>query len=344
MRSVRVTILFFPVFYLFILPFAKGQSTDSSRKLTLAYVDSLVNNDSLIRDLSAFIDSSEKPRSLLAVELGFGNGFFTSKNATAATGYSEKTFLTPTMSYLHKSGFGLSASAYMTQDLGSFTVYQGVITPSYQISRRNWSAGITYSRYINKDSTSFAINPMRNDIYAYGTWKKYWLEPGVAFDFSFESYKVEQNVSPQNTGSGPFYNPGAPDGISVQETDNINAHTLAAIVSIQHDFEWFSLLTRNDHIAFTPTIFVLGNSANYDVAVIKSLKTGFAKRFTNGDFQKNTAGNAFALQSAGALLDAVYSYKHFLIDPQILGNYFINASPGVSPLRISYLVNIGLVF
>jgi hypothetical protein len=342
MRSVRVTILFFPVFHLFILPFAKGQSTDSSRKLTLAYVDSLVNNDSLIRDLSAFIDSSEKPRSLLAVELGFGNGFFTSKNATAATGYSEKTFLTPTVSYLHKSGFGLSASAYMTQDLGSFTVYQGVITPSYQISRRNWSAGITYSRYINKDSTSFAINPMRNDIYAYGTWKKYWLEPGVAFDFSFDSYKVEQNIL--IPGGGHFYNIGSPDGGSEQQAFNIHAHTIAGILTVQHDFEWFSLFNRNDHVAFTPTVFVLGNSANYDISVIKNLKAGAAKRFANNDFQKNTAGNSFAPESVGALMDAVYSYKHFLIDPQILGNYFINASPGVSPLRISYLVNIGLVF
>jgi hypothetical protein len=279
---------------------------------------------------------------LFAVELGFGNGFFTSKNATAATGYSEKTFLTPTVSYLHKSGFGLSASAYMTQDLGSFTVYQGVITPSYQISRRNWTAGITYSRYINKDSTSFAINPMRNDIYTYFTLKKYWLEPGVAFDFSFDSYVVKQFIFIY--GGNKYWNVDSAEGTPQQDSYNIHAHTLAGIVTLQHDFEWFNLFQRNDHVAFTPTLFVLGNSANYDVVVIKGLKTGAPKRFANNDFQKNTSGNSFAIESVGALMDAVYSYKHFLIDPQILGNYFINTTSGVSPFRISYLINVGLVF
>ncbi len=339
MRSLRITILF-PVFFLFSLPLVKAQIGDTNRKLTLSYVDSLVNNDSLVRDLSAFIDSSEKPKSLFAVELGFGNGFFTSKNATAATGYSEKTFLTPTVSYLHKSGFGLSASAYMTQDLGSFTVYQGVITPSYQISRRDWTAGITYSRYINKDSTSFAVNPMRNDIYAYFTWKKYWLEPGVAFDFSFDSYLVKQSL----LTPGGIYNPESPNGGAVQDTFNIHAHTFAGIVTLQHDYEWFSLFNRNDHIAFTPTLFVLANSANYDISVIKIVKGGSMRRFANNDFQKNSSGTAFSVESLGALMDAVYSYKHFLIDPQILGNYFINTSPGVSSFRISYLINVGLVF
>jgi hypothetical protein len=340
MRSVRITILLLPVFYLFSLPLAKAQTGDSSRRLTLSYVDSLVNNDSLVRDLTAFIDSSEKPKSLFAVELGFGNGFFTSKNATAATGYSEKTFLTPTVSYLHKSGFGISASAYMTQDLGSFTVYQGVITPSYQISRRDWTAGITFSRYINKDSTSFAVNPMRNDIYAYGTLKKYWLEPGAAFDFSFDAYTVKQNI----IIPGGFPSPDAPGGTIPQDSYNIHAHTFAGILTLQHDFEWFSLFQRNDHVAFTPTVFVLANSANYDIAVIKNLKTGQMKRFANNDFQKNSSATAFSVESVGALMDAIYSYKHFLIDPQILGNYFINTSPGVTSFRISYLINVGLVF
>jgi hypothetical protein len=333
----------------------KAQTADTGLHISMAYVDSVMNNDTLLKDLSAFIDSAQGAKTLFAVELGVGNGFFVSRNATAATGYVTQPFFSPTVTYLHKSGLGISASAYATQNQGRLMVYQGAITPSFGINRKSWSAGISYSRYISKDSVSFGLDPLRNDTYIYGIFRKFWLEPGVAFDYSFDSYKQDQypvlndlsrNI-PDNSGEPD--NPGnsAIPGNAVPGNPaydyKVHAHTMSAIATLQHDFEWFSLFTKNDHIAFTPTVNLLADASNYDISTVNHLKTGMPMRWGPND-NKTGKSTGFALESTGALLDAVYTYGHFLVDPQILATYFINASPGVQSFRVSYLVNVGLVF
>lgn len=304
----------------------KAQTADTSLHISMAYVDSVMSNDTLMRDLNAFIDSAQGAKTLLAIEFGAGNGFFISRNATAATGYATQSFFSPTVTYLHKSGLGISASAYASANQGRLTVYQGAITPSYGLARKDWAAGVSYSRYINKDSTSFGLTPLRNDAYIYGVFKKFWLEPGAAFDFTFDSYKLETNVLQT-------------EGLD----DNIHAHTMSAIATLQHDFEWFGLFSKNDHIAFTPTLNILADASNYDISTIGHMKMGQEQRWEQ-NFKKTGKSTGFSLESAGALLDAVYTYGHFLVDPQVLGTYLVNASSGVASFRISYLMNVGLVF
>jgi len=329
-----------------------AQTVDTVSPYTAAYADSLVTDDSVIKDLNAFIDSLSRPKTLLAVELGTGNGFFTTKSATAATGYVTKTFFTPSVTYLHKSGLGISGSVYATTDQGRMTVYQGAISPSYEIARRSWEAGISYTRYFNKDSLSFGVNPLRNDLYLYGVLKKFWLEPGLAFDWSFDAFRYDvQTVAGYIT-----------DASSVTR---VHAHTLAGVFTLQHDFEWFGVVTKDDHLGFTPTVMTLADAANYDISIPNRLKTG---NTTGGRGQKDqyigrpnmyheeTSGTPpplptsfkesipWAFESTGVLLNGVYTYKHFLVSSQVLATYFINASPGVSSYRISYLLSVGLVY
>ena len=326
-----------------LLPATLRAQVDTAR----AYVDSLMSNDSLMKDLSAFIDSVQKPHSLLALELGVGNGFFTSKSATAATGYVSKTFLTPTVTYLHKSGLGISASAYATEDLGKVVVYQGAITPSFDLARRNWAGGVSYTRYINKDSVSFGLNPLRNDFYGYFVWKKWWLEPGVAYDMSFDSY--ESITRKTKIGAG-----GTTNTVKISD---VNVYLMSGLLTLQHDFEWFGVFNPNDHIAFTPTLMTLADKSDYSLSVSKSVKEGVKERadaITVGtpltppvpmtSHKTSDKSGPWTIESTGILLDAVYTYKHFLFSPQILTTCFFNPSAGVQPLRISYLANIGLVF
>ncbi|WP_133995907.1 hypothetical protein [Dinghuibacter silviterrae] len=310
-------------------------AVDTGRQITAAYVDSLMSDDSLMKDLSAFIDSLSRPKTLLAIELGVGNGFFTTKSATAATGYTTKTFLNPSVSYLHKSGFGISAAAYATEDQGMWTVYQGAITPSFDIGRRHWAAGISYTRYFNKDSISFGVSPLRNDVYLYGVFKKYWLEPGLAFDWTFDMYQLETIIQPTayppNNRLDTFAN-------------NIYAHVFAGIFTLQHDFEWFGLFNKNDHFAFTPTLMTLADASNYNISVSRVQKDGGKSKSKLQALREPKQTTPVTFESISALLNGVYTYKHFLISPQVLATYFLNASTGVQPFRVSYLFNIGLVF
>lgn len=327
-----------------------AQTADTVNPLTAAYADSLVADDSVIKDLNAFIDSISRPKTLLAVEMGVGNGFFTTKSATAGTGYTTKTFFTPTVTYLHKSGLGISGSAYATEDQGRMTIYQGAITPLYDIARRNWEAGISYTRYINKDSLSFGVDPLRNDVYVYGVFKKFWLEPGLAFDWSFDAFRYDEQVDTK-------------DVVDASRYSRIHAHTLAGVITLQHDFEWFGAVYKDDHLAFTPTLMTLADAANYDISIPNRLKKG---QNTGGRGQSNyvwpppslhtvtptttipsesTKGSIpWAFESVGAMLNAVYTYKHFLVSSQVLATYFLDASPGVPPFRVSYLLSVGLVF
>lgn len=337
MRGV-CTLIFCVAVLLAAAPRGMAQKPDSGRRMDAAYVDSLMSDDSLMKDLNSFIDSVSRPKTLLAIEMGAGNGFFTTKSATAATGYTTKTFLNPSVTYLHKSGFGISASAYATTDLGKTVIYQGAITPSFDIGKRYWAAGITYTRYINKDSVSFGVNPLRNDAYVYSVFKRFWLEPGLAMDFSFDSYKLEKVYI------GDLGYPGPPISTT---TANIRAHTIGGIFSLQHDFEWFGLVQRNDHVAFTPMLITLADASNYDISVPRNIKTTGAIREAAQNIAKSKGGSqstGWAFESIGALFNAIYTYKHLLLSPQVLATYFLNASPGVAPLRVSYLFNIGVVF
>jgi hypothetical protein len=130
-------------------------------------------------------------------------------------------------------------------------------------------------------------------------------------------------------------------------TSHIHAHTMAGIFSLQHDYEWFGVVDRNDHLAITPTLMTLADQSNYNISVARNLKAGtvsasVAQKF--GPKKKGSESTGWAFESVGALFNAVYTYKHFLLSPQVLATYFLNVSPDVQPLRVSYLLNVGLVF
>jgi hypothetical protein len=244
-------------------------------------------------------------------------------------------------------------------------IYQGAITPSYDIGRRNWAAGIAYTRYFNKDSLSFGVNPLRNDVYWYGIFKKYWLQPGIAFDWSFDAFRYHETFV---TG----------DIVDSATAFRIHAHTLAGVITLQHDFEWFSVVSKEDHLAFTPTMIALADAANYDISISKKLSKGekpdrsATMRSSQSNLRGSTSPRAvtdesgpsqkrpqpplvttnysskeslpWAFESVGTMLNGIYTYKHFLVSSQVLATYFLHVSQGISPFRVSYLLSVGLVF
>lgn len=312
-------------------------------RYTQAYIDSLLKDPALMKELGAFMDSMKQRKSMLVVAIGGGNGFFTARNATTATGYNSRLFTMPSISYYHKSGFGISGAAYATNDNNKTVFYQGVITPSFDIIRDDWSVGVSYSRYFNNDSVSFALNPLKNDVFVYGVYKKGWLQPGIALDYSFARYK---ETKLEQDDPRPYPNMlGSSFGVHKHEY-KIEAADFSMIGTLQHDFNWMNVLHRTDRLTFTPTLMVLASRQNYAVNVINQLRKENPRDiFSEVLISPTQSGHTkLAIQSLGGLFNATYSIGHLMIQPQVMGNYVLKTDSGVRSFHTSFLMTIGLVF
>jgi hypothetical protein len=113
--------------------FASGDST--------AVMDSLMKE--FDKEFENFLDSLITPKSFFAVNLGVGTGFFSfeDKNTVFLT-TRKKLILSPSAGYFHKSGLGISASAFLLHDGNEINLYQVALSPSYDLIKRKISTGI----------------------------------------------------------------------------------------------------------------------------------------------------------------------------------------------------------
>ena len=70
------------------------------------------------------------------------------------------------------------------------------------LSRGSFSTGISFSKYISKDSLSFYTTPIQNEFFAYFSYKKWWLRPSISVSYGWGSkteyekrkHKLEQKT------------------------------------------------------------------------------------------------------------------------------------------------------
>ena len=127
----------------FVLLFIIAQKWSFSQRGTLdslfASRDTTAVMDSLMKDFDLFMDSLTAPKSFLNISIGAGNGFFSFENKNSVyLSTKRKIILSPGIGYFHKSGLGLSATAFMMNDNGGVNVYQFAFSPSYDLIRRSF--------------------------------------------------------------------------------------------------------------------------------------------------------------------------------------------------------------
>lgn len=111
---------------------------------------SLLKNDSLINELRIMLDSLRKPKSFLSISTSFSNRLFSANNNVfnAQQLSTGATALIPSLSYVHKSGFGFSAMGYIRNINNSIRWYQTALTPSFDKLSKSIMYGISYSYYL----------------------------------------------------------------------------------------------------------------------------------------------------------------------------------------------------
>lgn len=226
---------------------------------SLIHDTSFLMDDDLFHDLTAFIDSISNPHSYFLANVTMGKGYFNFQRKDNTLLEAAKKFMyTPSAGYFHKSGLGLSATGFIINDDEHINFYQLSVTPAFDYVRdRRLTAGISYSRYFTKDSLPFYTTPLQNELYAYFTYRKWWIRPTVSVSYGWgsrseytqrEDYITSLRLRP--TGFTRF-----------SSTESVC--DLSIVASVRHDFYWLDILTYNDHIRFTPQLSFTSGTQNF---------------------------------------------------------------------------------
>ena len=292
-------------------------------------IDSLFKNsdttaviDSLMKDFDSFLDSLSAPKSFFNVSLGIGTGIFSFENNSSVFLTSEKKMiLSPSLGYYHKTGLGISATGHMINDNDRLSFYQFVVSPSFDVIKRKFSTGISFSKYFNKDSVSFYTTPIQNELFAYYSYKNWWLRPSLSVSYGWGS-KTEYETKKVKIQKKLLERGNRNSSVTIKNEESIS--DLSITLSLRKDFNWYDVLSKNDNITLTPVILFNSGTQNYGFNSSYTYTLPAAIRVNSTPSNNNIKEKTdFAPQSVSMVLRGGYLKGRFLIQPQILFDYYL---------------------
>lgn len=301
---------------LLAVSFVYGQTDSLTREERLA-LDSMFKNDEFIK-----LMMGNKRRSYFDVNVSMGNGIFSLKNNSLNAGQAvtNKLFYTPSVGYYHKSGLALSVTGFMANDEGKLSMYQYSISPSYVYNNKHINIGISYTRFIEGSTSSFDISPFQNDFYGSFSYKKAWIQPGLAAGFSFGKQHDYFDTA--------FWFFG--QVVHIRDTATIRVYGFSAILSASHKWDIYKFFAKKDAIQLQPTLMLNTGSQRWDVSHSNKLFT--TKRFPRlanalkKRFSSESDSDKFKVQSFGLLANITYYYGKFYLQPQLYLDYYFPAT------------------
>jgi hypothetical protein len=271
-----------------------------SQDTTAVATEPAFDSAAVLSDLMALLDSADNPVSYGLVSMGMGNRLFSVRNnrLNARQSSTSLLVLSPLLGYFHKSGFSISAgSSFLNDPAKGFGPTQYSITPAWDLAgNQNWGAGISYSRYVATDKYSVYASPIQHDVFAYASYKKWWIEPGITAGYSTGQYREINTFTVQATGN-TYIDTG---------TYTLKAFSFTAMAG--HDFEWQHILSKNDALGFTlfPNLLRFLQLRNR--------------------LPRLSGKNSFSAQSVALNLDLSYAVGNFTVLPQLYLDYFLPAT------------------
>lgn len=318
-----------------------GDSAMAPVKDELALVDTTLDYDELFRDFDAFMDSILTPRSYTLASLSMGKGYYNFIQKDGSVIADKRLTYSPLAGYYHKNGLGITAMGYVANDGQQLNFYQGAITPSYDyLQNRDFATGISYTRFLTKDSLPFYTTPLQNELYAYFTYRKWWIRPTVAVSYGWGSRsdfsQREELIQDLRLRRRGF------TYINTQES----VSDFSVMASVRHDFYWLSVFSDNDHIRFTPQIAFTSGTQKFGFNQSSSTYATAIRSNTNVLY--NTDNFAFDNQinfqplSLTLFFRGEYSIGKFFLQPQLTFDYYFPATGGNFTTLFS--INAGLYF
>jgi hypothetical protein len=280
-------------------------------------IDSLLSDEALLADLRSMLDSMGIRKSFFSVDLGVGNRLFSLRNNTfnAQQVAENRVSFTPSLSYYHKSGLGISATAFMSVFDGKASFYQYAFSPSYDyLNNQKVAFGVSYAYYLTRDDLSFYATPFRHEVYGYVRGRKGWLRPGFNVGWATGSY---QEVSQLDTVIF-----GIPRRIT--DTSTVGLTDLAFGFSASHHIDIDDIFKKGDGLTIIPMAMLTLGAQTYDVQSKTTVFSGTRLRYASRRYNRTDFENTgLRFQNVSFSLNASYFLDKLALSAGYFLNYFI---------------------
>jgi len=283
-----------------------------------------VDSASIIREMMDLL-ADFKPVSFVTIDFTLGNRLYSVRNRGLNAKQAEVSLMiyTPTIGYFHKSGFNFTAGAnFLNDPAKGFINSQSSLSGGYDLTgNKNFAAGISYTHYFVKDSYAGYASPVQNDLYASFSYKKSWINPGVAFGYSTGYYNsVKRSDTAINNIRRRLY-----------DSATFNLKAFSAIATISHQFTWYALFGKEDGLVFTPSFVINFGSSNTNISHNTNATNLLNFLNKRGKLPKLLT-TSFQAESAGISINLVYSTGKFSFEPQWYIDYYL---PNTSANRLT---------
>ena len=298
--------------------------------------------DVLFSELDSFLDSLLAPRSYLLFSVGLSNSIYNFESKGSFFLEAGKRFTyTPSLAYYHRSGFGINASSAVINDGQKVNPYMFILSGSYDhIKNTKFITGISASRFFTKDSLSFYTSPLQNELYAYFTYRDFFVKPSVAINYGWGSRSAyserEEYINSIRL---------RPNGFTRIDTkESVTDFTVST--SIRKDFYWLDVLMGNDFVRLTPQI--LFTSGTQKFGFNQTSKTYGTARLTGNNILYSSEEVylddqlSFQPLSLTGFIKTEYSIGKVFIQPQIAFDYYFPARS--NNFSTFFTLNAGVIF
>lgn len=297
--------------YLLIFIIAAGFSvavaqTDSLSAKDKAMLDSMMENDEFLKMMK------EQSKNSVDISVGLGNGAFSSSNNAAnATGIDNQIIFTPSIIYHTKNGFSFGATGFLTSDsTNKLELYQTGISAAYDYYGKKVLAGFSYTRYLSDKNKYNTKSLYQNDFYGYIKRAKGILQPGLTSGFANGNYKEVVLVLRKRPLLGDTL---------VRDSTSNKASYFSVSGSVEHDFSFYKLFSKDDELDFVPSLIVNFGS---DKLTQTHLNKVFNRQILSSR-KRVEATNKFQLQSVAASFDFTYGIGKFFLQPNVYLDYYL---------------------
>ncbi len=228
----------------------------------------LLKNDSLMSELKSLLGSMYKPESFFSANLAYSNRLFSTKNnaLNAQQTRTGQAALLPSVSYFHKTGFGLTTTGFMRTVDGKPNFYQLAVSPSYDYIGKKLIAGISYTNYIKTATNSILTTPFTHEVYAYAQLRKSVVRPFLALGWASGNYQDVSTIPLRIRGENIF----------VLDTSKVQLNDFSTIAGVSHTFTLQKIFAKDDMLTFVPSLNLIAELQNYkttpqSIGVMKDL-------------------------------------------------------------------------
>lgn len=299
---------------------AQDQGLDT---LALRAELSSMKNDSLLNELRSMLDSAGRNQSFFSINISASNRLFSTKNNAFNSQQSNAAVIAilPSVSYIHKSGLGFSATGYVRGIDATPSLYQMALSPSYDHIGEKSMFGVSYTYYNKNEQLSTAVTPYDHEVYAYVLHRKSWLRPSLALGWAEGQYQDVSTIPIRLNGN--YY--------WIKDTSNVMLNDLSVTASISHSFSFSEVFGKKDMLLIVPQLSLIGGMQSYSTL---SRSTVLGTKLREIELERirklynvsSTDVSSFTLQTAAFSTNFSWYRKAFSISAGYFFAYYFDSS------------------